>query len=53
MFTEEDAVALNPDVIITTYGYYTPNAVEQVLARPAWKDVPAIKINEYTMSILI
>ena len=43
MFTEEDAVALNPDVIITTYGYYTPNAVEQVLARPAWKDVPAVK----------
>lgn len=43
MFTEEDAVALNPDVIITTYGYYTSNAVEQVLARPAWKDVPAIK----------
>jgi iron complex transport system substrate-binding protein len=43
MFTEEDAVALNPDVIITTYGYYTPNAVEQVLARPSWKEVPAVK----------
>ncbi|MBB5323469.1 iron complex transport system substrate-binding protein [Anoxybacillus tepidamans] len=43
MFTEEKAVALNPDVIITTYGYYVKDAVNQVLARPAWKDVPAIK----------
>lgn len=42
-FTEEKAVALKPDVIVLTYGYYTPNAVEQVLAREAWKDVPAIK----------
>jgi len=43
MYTEEKAVALNPDVIITTYGYYVQNAAEQVMARPAWKDVPAIK----------
>jgi iron complex transport system substrate-binding protein len=43
MFTEEDAVKLNPDVIITTYGYYTENPKEQVLAREAWSEVPAIK----------
>jgi iron complex transport system substrate-binding protein len=43
MFTEEKAVALNPDVIVTTYGYYVQNAAEQVIARPAWKDVPAVK----------
>jgi iron complex transport system substrate-binding protein len=43
MFTEEKAVALNPDVIITTYGYYVKDAAKQVMARPAWKDVPAVK----------
>ncbi|WP_044747982.1 ABC transporter substrate-binding protein [Bacillus alveayuensis] len=43
MYTEEKAVALNPDVIVTTYGYYVQNAAEQVMARPAWKDVPAVK----------
>ncbi|MGG3925640.1 ABC transporter substrate-binding protein [Metabacillus fastidiosus] len=42
-FTEEKAVALKPDTIILTYGYYTENAVEQVLARKAWQDVPAVK----------
>jgi iron complex transport system substrate-binding protein len=39
-FSEEQVIALNPDVIVTTYA---PNAVEQVMARPAWKDVPAVK----------
>ncbi|GGE55333.1 ABC transporter substrate-binding protein [Priestia taiwanensis] len=38
--TEEDAVKLNPDVIITTAG---PDTAAGVLARPAWKDVPAVK----------
>ncbi|WP_110111901.1 helical backbone metal receptor [Bacillus sp. CGMCC 1.16541] len=41
--SEEKAVQLNPDVIITTYGYYTENATEQVMNRPAWKDVTAVK----------
>ncbi|MED4974063.1 ABC transporter substrate-binding protein [Geobacillus kaustophilus NBRC 102445] len=38
MVTEEKAVAYKPDVIITTYG-----GAKQVLARAAWKDVPAVK----------
>ena len=33
----------NPDVIITTYGFYTENAVEQVLSREGWQDINAIK----------
>lgn len=41
--TEEEIVTLNPDVIITTYGYYVDNPSEQVLARKGWADVPAIK----------
>lgn len=45
MFTEEDAVILNPDIIITTYGHVEgmENAVEDVLARPAWSEVSAVK----------
>ncbi len=45
MFTEEDAVLLNPDVIITTYGHVPgfENAVEDVLARAAWQEVGAVK----------
>jgi iron complex transport system substrate-binding protein len=38
--TEEAAVKLNPDVIVTAYG---PKTAEAVLARPAWKDVTAVK----------
>ncbi|MET3698224.1 iron complex transport system substrate-binding protein [Bacillus oleivorans] len=41
--TEEAIVEKNPDVIITTYGYYTPNAAEQVLAREGWSQVTAIQ----------
>lgn len=43
MMTEEKAVELNPDVIITTYGYYAENSKEQVLGRKAWSEVPAVK----------
>ncbi|MFZ3588595.1 ABC transporter substrate-binding protein [Bacillus sp. DJP31] len=43
MFTEEDAVILNPDVVVTTYGYYVENPKQQVLARAAWSEVTAIK----------
>ncbi|MBB4823327.1 iron complex transport system substrate-binding protein [Sporosarcina luteola] len=41
--TEEEIVALNPDVIITTYGYYVDNPAEGVLARDGWQEVNAIK----------
>ncbi|MDE5411998.1 ABC transporter substrate-binding protein [Alkalihalobacterium chitinilyticum] len=52
MFTEEDAVVLNPDVIITTYGHVEgmENAVEDVLARTAWTEVEAVK-NERVYNI--
>jgi iron complex transport system substrate-binding protein len=41
--SEEEIVKLNPDVIITTYGYYVENPKEQVLAREGWAEVPALK----------
>ncbi|MEA3319460.1 MAG: ABC transporter substrate-binding protein [Bacillota bacterium] len=41
--TEEEIVQLNPDVIITTYGYYVDNPKEGVMARSGWEEVPAIK----------
>ncbi|KZE64289.1 iron ABC transporter substrate-binding protein [Fictibacillus phosphorivorans] len=43
--SEEQPVAYNPDVIVTTYGYYTEKPKEQVIARKAWKDVSAVKNN--------
>lgn len=42
-FTEEDVVKLNPDVIVTTYGDYVENPKDEILARKAWQDVPAVK----------
>lgn len=42
-YTEEDVVIENPDVIITTYGYYVDNPRETILTREGWKDVGAIK----------
>ncbi|WP_139823859.1 ABC transporter substrate-binding protein [Thalassobacillus devorans] len=42
-FTEEEAVTLNPEVIITTYGYYVENPEEQVLNREGWSEVPAVE----------
>ncbi|MCG1020968.1 ABC transporter substrate-binding protein [Sutcliffiella horikoshii] len=41
--TEEEIVQLNPDVIITTYGYYVDNPKDGVMARSGWGEVPAIK----------
>ncbi|KAB2328680.1 ABC transporter substrate-binding protein [Cytobacillus depressus] len=41
--TEEKVIPLNPEVIITTYGYYIDNPAEQVYSRTAWKDVTAVK----------
>jgi iron complex transport system substrate-binding protein len=40
---EEAIIALNPDVILTTYGYYTENAKDLVLSREGWEGVSAIK----------
>ncbi len=40
---EEEVVKLNPEVIVTTYGYYVENAVEQVLSRDGWQEVTAVK----------
>lgn len=45
-FTEEEIVTLNPDVIITTYGYYVENPAEQVLNRSGWSEVPAVKTEQ-------
>lgn len=39
----ESIVERNPDVILTTYGYYVPEAVDQVLARPGFGEVTAVK----------
>ena len=41
--TEEEIVKLNPDVIITTYGYYVEDPKAEVLAREGWAEVPAVK----------
>ncbi len=41
--TEEEIVQYNPDVIITTYGYYVENPKEEVLQRAGWAEVPAVK----------
>ena len=40
---EEEAVQLNPDVIIVTYGDFVEKAVEQVLGRNGWQEVTAVK----------
>ncbi|MEK5040037.1 ABC transporter substrate-binding protein [Sporosarcina sp. FSL K6-3457] len=48
--TEEEIVQLNPDVIITTYGYYIDNPAEQVLTRDGWAEVTAIK-NEQVFDV--
>lgn len=40
---EEAMVKRNPDVIITTYGYYVKNPVSQVLKQKGWENVKAVK----------
>lgn len=39
----EAIVERNPEVILTTYGYYVPDAAEKVLARPGFGEVTAVK----------
>lgn len=39
----EAVIEKNPDVIITTHGYYTEKPVEDVLNRDGWQDITAVK----------
>lgn len=41
-YSEEQVITKNPDVIITTYGYYDPNAVSNVFTRAGWQDINAV-----------
>lgn len=41
--SEEVILEKDPELIFTTYGYYTEDAVEQVMQRENWQDVTAIK----------
>ncbi|MCF6093666.1 ABC transporter substrate-binding protein [Microaerobacter geothermalis] len=41
--SEETVIERSPEVIFTTYGYYVPNAAEQVKARSGWNNVPAVQ----------
>ncbi|MCQ6276084.1 ABC transporter substrate-binding protein [Bacillus sp. V3B] len=41
--TEEEIVKLDPEVIITTYGYYVEDPTAEVLNREGWAEVPAVK----------
>lgn len=46
-YSEEEAVDLNPDVIITTYGSYSEgNPAEKIKERSGWSNVPAVENNE-------
>ncbi|AOH57278.1 iron ABC transporter substrate-binding protein [Peribacillus muralis] len=40
---EESMIAANPDVIVTTYGYYTKDPVSEMTGRKGWQDVTAVK----------
>ncbi|HSP20923.1 MAG TPA: ABC transporter substrate-binding protein [Planococcus sp. (in: firmicutes)] len=42
----EEILSKNPDVIVTTYGYYVENAEEQVKGRPGFGEVNAVKNGE-------
>ena len=42
---EEDAVAADPDVILTSVNYL-PDAVGEILSRPGWEEVKAVKNGE-------
>lgn len=40
---QEAIVERNPDVVVTTYGYYSEKPVDQVLGRQGWNHVKAVK----------
>ncbi|SES10546.1 ABC transporter substrate-binding protein [Salisediminibacterium halotolerans] len=48
--TEEEMVSLDPDVIITTYGSYVEDPVEEVTSRDGWESIPAVE-NERIYSV--
>ncbi len=39
----EAIIKSNPDVIITTHGYYTEDPVANVVSRDGWQDISAVK----------
>ena len=41
--SEEEIVTLEPDTIITTYGYYVDDPEEEILSRDGWSSVPAVE----------
>lgn len=41
----ETIIKRNPDVIITTHGYYTPESVKNVTSRKGWGNITAVKEN--------
>jgi iron complex transport system substrate-binding protein len=43
---QEAMIKRNPDVIVTTYGYYVKNPAEQVLSRKGWENVNAVKTKQ-------
>lgn len=48
--SEEAIISLNPDVIVTTYGYYVEDPLGEVLNRQGWGDVTALK-NEQVFDV--
>lgn len=40
---QEAVIEANPDVVITTYGYYSEDPVGQVTSREGWENVTAVK----------
>lgn len=49
-YSEEQIIASNPEVIITTYGYYDPNAVDNVYTRTGWQSIDAV-VNKSVVNI--
>ncbi|MBT2696319.1 ABC transporter substrate-binding protein [Bacillus sp. ISL-40] len=47
---QEAMIKRNPDVILTTYGYYVKNPAEQVLTRKGWETVNAVK-NKHVVDV--
>ncbi|SEM09797.1 iron complex transport system substrate-binding protein [Mesobacillus persicus] len=46
----EAVIERNPDVIITTHGYYTGDPVSDVVSRDGWQDITAVK-NEQVVDV--
>jgi len=42
-YSEEAVIKANPDVIITTYGYYEKNLPQKILARQNWGTIKAVQ----------